>query len=113
MRSAGVWPTGVILPSWSVISSINLLKSSSRLPTCQYTVGVPTPSSDASLRMLNVSTPSFSIILIVVANTLSTVTGVPAATVPVGATFAFCATTPHLGSYTLIPSVYPHLYSDP
>ena len=98
MRSAGVRPRGEILPNWSVISPINLLKSSSRLPTCQYTVGVPTPSSAASLRMLNASTPLSSIIFIAVASTLSTVMEGPVLAAPAGPVFPFCTTTSYLGS---------------
>src|SRR5580698_7660764 len=89
-----------MLPNWSVISQINLLKSSSRLPTCQYTVGVPTPSSAASLRMLKASSPLSSIILMAAASTLSTVMEGPALAAPAGPIFPFCTTTSYLSSWS-------------
>src|ERR1700722_18670265 len=100
MRSIGVCPWGVILPNLSVISSINRLKSSSRLPTCQYTVGVPTPSSAASFRMLNASTPLSSIIFMAVASTLSTVREGPVLAAAARPVFPFCTTTSNLGSWS-------------
>src|SRR5277367_6353528 len=100
MRSAGVRPRGEKLPNWSVISTISLLKSSSRLPTCQYTVGVPTPSSAASLRMLKASTPLSSIIFMAVASTLSTVMEGPVLVAPAGPVLPFCTKTSYLSSWS-------------
>src|ERR1700722_17432736 len=100
MRSIGVCPWGVILPNLSVISSINRLKSSSRLPTCQYTVGVPTPSSAASLRMLKASTPLSSIIFMAAASTLSTVMEGPVLVAAAEPVLLFCTTTSYLSSWS-------------
>src|ERR1700677_359377 len=77
-----------------------MLKSSSRLPTCQYTVGVPTPSSAASLRMLKASTPLSSIIFLAVASTLSTVREGPVLAAPAGHIFPFCTTPSYLSSWS-------------
>src|ERR1700677_2647573 len=77
-----------------------MLKSSSRLPTCQYTVGVPTPSSAASLRMLKASTPLSSIIFMAVASTFSTVMEGPLLAAAAGRTFPFCTTTSYLSSWS-------------